>query len=199
MEQSERKRWLRKCVAEEKRKHGRTELCRLSSLMWERLERFPLFMSSQVVLLYYSLPDEVHTHEFVRKWGGVKKILLPVVAGDELQLRCYAGDENMATGAYHIGEPLGDAFTDYGSIGLSVVPGVAFDSKGCRLGRGKGYYDRLLPLLECPKIGICYGFQVASSLPFEAHDVRMDNVLTEKGFLLPEDDVHDDGCANLPV
>lgn len=199
MEQNEWKRQLRSQIAAEKRKHGREELCRWSSLALEKLEQFPLFASAQVVLLYYSLPDEVQTHAFVRKWSRLKKILLPVVVGDELQLRCYTDENHMATGAYRIEEPAGDAFLDYEAIGLAVVPGVSFDAKGGRLGRGKGYYDRLLPLLKGYKIGLCFSFQVSASVPSEAHDVKMDMVLTEKGFLSSENNVHDDSGFHLAV
>lgn len=199
MGQNEWKRLLRNQVAEEKRRHGAEELRRWSLLALKELEQFPLFVLAQVVLLYYSLPDEVQTHDFVRKWSRSKKILLPAVAGDGLQLRCYASDEEMVTGTYHIGEPSGAVFTDYGTIDLAVVPGVAFDAEGCRLGRGKGYYDRLLPLLEAYKIGLCYSFQVAESVPSELHDVRMDKVLTEKGFLSSEHDVRDDSGTHVTV
>ena len=180
MGQNEWKRLLRNQVAEEKRRHGAEELRRWSLLALKELERFPLF-------------------NFVRKWSRSKKILLPAVAGDGLQLRCYASDEEMVTGTYHIGEPSGAVFTDYGTIDLAVVPGVAFDAEGCRLGRGKGYYDRLLPLLEAYKIGLCYSFQVAESVPSELHDVRMDKVLTEKGFLSSEHDVRDDSGTHVTV
>lgn len=74
-----------------------------------------------------------------------KQILLPVVTGDDLELRVYTGPGDLATGAYGIEEPTGALFTDYDAIDFIVVPGVAFDRNGNRLGRGKGYYDRLLP------------------------------------------------------
>lgn len=104
-----------------------------------------------IVLLYYSLKDEVDTHEFVRKWSREKRILLPVVVGDDLELRVYTGPEDLATGSYGIEEPTGELFTDYAAIDFVAVPGVAFDNAGNRLGRGKGYYDRLLPASRLSK------------------------------------------------
>ena len=181
MGQNEWKRLLRNQVAEEKRRHGAEELRRWSLLALKELEQFPLFVLAQVVLLYYSLPDEVQTHDFVRKWSCSKKILLPAVAGDGLQLRCYASDEEMVTGAYHIGEPSGAVFTDYGTIDLAVVPGVAFDAEGCRLGRGKGYYDRALTRLQSYRIGVCFQFQLLPHIPVEATDLPMNEVWTEQG------------------
>ena len=143
------------------------------------LESRPQWQAARTVLLYHSLPDEVDTHDFIRRWSRSKRILLPVVRGTDLELRLYAGDSCLAQGAFHINEPTGEAFTDYTAIDLAVVPGVAFDRLGNRLGRGKGYYDRLLPRLPatCPKIGLCFPCQLLDRIPSEAHDVRMDAVV----------------------
>ena len=131
------------------------------------------------MLLYHSLPDEVDTHAFIRRWSAQKRILLPVVKGDDLELRLYTGDDRLTEGAFHIDEPTGTAFTDYAAIDLAVIPGVAFDRQGNRLGRGKGYYDRLLPRIPTAyKLGLCFPFQVLNQIPAEAHDIPMDEVLT---------------------
>ena len=82
-------------------------------------------------------------------------------------------------GVYGIEEPTGEAFTDYAAIDFIVVPGVAFDAKGNRLGRGKGYYDRLLPRIPTAyKAGICFPFQLVEEVPAESFDVRMDIIIT---------------------
>ena len=102
------------------------------------LEAHPAFRAANTVLLYHSLNDEVDTHEFIRKWSNKKRILLPVVVGDDLELRVYTGPENMSIcGVYGIEEPTGEAFTDYAAIDFIVVPGVAFDAKVKSVGRGK--------------------------------------------------------------
>ena len=143
------------------------------------LEAHPAFRAAQTVLLYYSLPDEVDTHAFIGRWSGVKRILLPVVADDGLLLRQCSNTTELALGRYGIAEPIGTDFTDYASIDLAVVPGVAFDLQGNRLGRGKGYYDRLLPgLTRAYKIGICFPYQLVNTVPADAHDIRMDEIIT---------------------
>lgn len=143
------------------------------------LEAHPAFRAANTILLYHSLKDEVDTHAFIRKWSREKRILLPVVTGDDLELRLYTGPEDLAVGAYGIEEPTGALFTDYSAIGLIVVPGVAFDRNGNRLGRGKGYYDRLLPRIPSAyKIGICFPFQVVDEVPAEPFDIRMDEIIT---------------------
>lgn len=180
----ELKKQLRKQIALEKSRHDITELTTKSAALLEKLEQHPKFVSSRTVLLYYSLGDEVQTHDFVEKWHKQKRILLPVVTGDILELRIYTGKESLRTGeAYHIEEPTGEAFTAYEQIDLAVIPGVSFDAKGNRLGRGKGYYDRLLPLLRSYNIGICYHFQVSEKIPTEPFDLPMDEVRTEYGKL----------------
>lgn len=104
--------------------------------------------------------------------------MLPVVVGDDLELRVYTGPEDLATGSYSIEEPTGELFTDYAAIDFVAVPGVAFDNAGNRLGRGKGYYDRLLPRLTAFKAGICFPFQLVKEVPTEPFDIRMDTIIT---------------------
>lgn len=133
------------------------------------------------MLLYHSLPDEVDTHGLVRRWSGQKRILLPVVKGEDLELKLYTGDNHLTQGAFRIDEPTGPAFTDYAAIDLAVIPGVAFDRRGNRLGRGKGYYDRLLPRIPSAyKIGICFPFQLVEEIPAEPFDIRMDEIVTKE-------------------
>lgn len=175
------KKKLRKQIAQEKSRHAPTELAAASIALLDKLEQHPRFIAARTVLLYYSLGDEVQTHGFVEKWYHQKKILLPVVKGDILELRVYTGKQSMKAGAYHIEEPTGEAFTDYAQIDFTIVPGVSFDRNGNRLGRGKGYYDRLLPQLHSYNVGICFDFQVSDEIPTEPFDKPMDEVWTEKG------------------
>ena len=109
----------------------------------KRIETSSFFVEARTILLFHSLPDEVCTHEWIADWHSRKKILLPVVKGDTLVVRPYAPDK-MSTGSYGIAEPAGEDVTDYSDIDLVIVPGVGFDPHGNRLGRGKGFYDRLL-------------------------------------------------------
>lgn len=149
--------------------------------MLKQLEEHPRFIASKTILCYYSLADEVQTHAFMEKWYKLKSILLPVVKGDILELRHYTGKHCLEAGAYNIEEPTGKPFTQYDEIELGIIPGMSFDRQGNRLGRGKGYYDKLLPLLHTYNIGICYRFQAREAIPSETFDHRMDEVWTEEG------------------
>lgn len=178
------KKELRKLIAQNK-KHYSTEQKKVwSSSLLGKLEDHPAFIAAETVLLYYSLPDEVQTHDFVERWRLKKQIILPVVIGDgELELRRYTGPQDLAKGAFGIEEPVGECFESFDQIDLVIVPGVAFDAKGNRLGRGKGFYDRLLPKIKARKIGICFDFQVADLIPTDEYDQPMDEVLTESGYI----------------
>ena len=171
---------LRKTVKQLKSAYTPEVLERMSDDIMERLASHPAFAASKVVLLFYSLPDEPNTHQFVTRWASEKIILLPKVSGNVLELRRYTGESDMSTGAFGIKEPTGKSWRDYTSIDLAVIPGVAFDNDGNRLGRGKGYYDRLLSAPEFDhvyKMGICFDFQKMQNVPHEDTDVQMDFVL----------------------
>lgn len=95
------------------------------------------------------MPDEVDIRLLVRKWDGQKRFLLPKIVGDQLELRCFEGEDKLVIGpSFGILEPAGEAFTDFESVDLVIVPGAAFDKEGHRMGYGKGYYDKLLPRLK---------------------------------------------------
>lgn len=173
------KRLLRKQVRELKSGFPVERRMEESAVILSRVEKNPHFLSSSVVLLYHSLPDEVHTHDFVRKWSRFKQVLLPVVQGDELLLYPYTDDVSLKKGSFDIYEPLGEPFTQWEDIGFVLVPGVAFDVDGHRLGRGKGFYDRLLPKLKVAyRLGVCFRFQLFPAIPSESFDCLMDEVVS---------------------
>lgn len=172
---------VRKMMRERKRAVPPEEKLRRSRVVMQRLEQAPAFAAARVVLLYWSMADEVQTHEFVKRWYREKTLLLPCVQGDDLVLRQYTGPECMVSGEqFGIGEPTGAEWTDLEAVELIAVPGVAFDRKGNRMGRGRGFYDRLLKSTpRAVKIGLAYDFQMMDAIPTEPHDVRMDAVACE--------------------
>jgi 5-formyltetrahydrofolate cyclo-ligase len=173
-----RKKELRELIVEKKR-FCCDSLFRMQSVeIFSRLETYTVFKEAHTVLLFYSLKDEPDSHSFIEKWSGEKEILLPAVCGENFELRVYNGREGLLRGAYDIQEPSGSLFTDYASIDLAVIPGVAFDRSGNRLGRGKGYYDALLPHISAYKVGVCFSFQLVEDVPTEEFDVRVDEILT---------------------
>lgn len=169
---------LREIIRNRKRQFTRQQLEELSFAVISRLKRHPRFVSARTLLLYHSLPDEVYTHRLMTETED-RTLLLPQVVGNgEMKLRIYTGAGDMREGLYHIMEPCGEIFDRYDEIDLAVIPGVAFDNKGHRLGRGKGYYDRFLPLIpKAYKIGICFSFQIVDNVPTEYTDIKMDEIV----------------------
>ncbi len=175
------KKEIRKYVRELKKQISREEKLKMSDTIWEEVERDECFKKARTILAYWSMDDEVFTHEFVCKWADRKILLLPCVNGDELDIRYFEGKEQLCPGeGYAIPEPVGKLFEDLGQIDLILVPGVAFDSSGNRLGRGKGYYDKILKQTKAYKVGVCFDFQLLDKVPTEEHDVKMDRVIKSR-------------------
>ncbi len=146
----------------------------------EKLEQLPEFKSAKTVMLYWAMADEVQTDDFVIKWAESKRVILPCVNGNDLDLRVFRGEEDLIAGEnFGIPEPSGELFTDYEEIDLILVPGVAFDVDNNRMGRGKAYYDKLLSSLKAYKLGVCFDFQLLQSVPTDEHDIKMDRIVSE--------------------
>ena len=168
---------LRHNIKQQKRQFTSQQLAQLSLPVLDRLR--PLLRDAKVVLAYYSLPDEVDTHVLIDELVAEgKTVLLPKVLDDTtMELRRYTGLQDLCEGAYHIMEPVGMTFTDLSQIDVALIPGVAFDAQGHRLGRGKGYYDKFLSLVNTQTIGVCFDFQKVVEVPVDAHDVAVDKVV----------------------
>lgn len=164
------------------RKQLLTEAERLDAAraVFSAVEQTAAFMLADRILMYHSLPDELSTREFIGKWASRKHFFLPRVNGVDLELLPYE-QTRLALGAFHIEEPTGADTVDPESIELIIVPSVALDSDGNRLGRGKGFYDRLLARTRATTIGVAYDFQIiADGIPTEPHDAPLDIVITER-------------------
>jgi 5-formyltetrahydrofolate cyclo-ligase len=154
------------------------EMRRQSEAVFRRVERTEQFRQASVILAYWSMPDEVQTHEWMKKHGTEKTFVLPVIDGEQLRLKRFAGEQDLLKHAVlDLYEPRGEDFKNIRQIQLAVVPGIAFDRNRRRMGRGKGYYDRLLPQLDAYKIGVGFDFQLFEEIPCDEHDVLMDEVI----------------------
>lgn len=147
--------------------------------VFERVEHSAAFQLAEKILMYHSLPDELDTRRFLNKWKDKKRFFLPRVNGVNLELLPY-DESRLEIGSFHIEEPTGSDIHPIEEIEVIIVPGVAFDRKGRRLGRGKGFYDRLLKSSKATKIGVGYEFQLVDELPYEDHDVPMNMIITEQ-------------------
>lgn len=171
------KKELRKLIRQRKVEHTAEEKAEMSARICRQVLTDPHWAKANTVFLYHALTDEVDTTMLIdAAMHEGKTVLLPVIDGDDLRLKIHTGATQ--TGSYSIQEPIGEEFICYKEITLAIVPGMAFDKKGNRLGRGRGFYDRTLPkLAEAYKIGLCFPFQLLESIPCETYDIKMDAVL----------------------
>ena len=176
------KKELRQFIRNEKRQYSSSQLEELSLSVLSRLNGNDHLQRAETILMYYSLPDEVNTHVYIDQLlEQGKKILLPeVIDGENMVIREYTGKHDLKEGAFHIMEPIGRLFPEerYQEIDFAIIPGMAFDAKRNRLGRGKGYYDRFLQKIpQVYKIGICFPFQLVDEIPTEETDIKMDAIM----------------------
>ncbi len=172
---------MRKLVRAAKKEVSLDEKKQRSVPIMQQVAKLDVFQKAETVLLYWSMDDEVYTHQFVRQWYEQKRILLPCVDGDDLRLRQYWGDVSMQAGPqFGILEPVGPVFSNLVGVDLMVVPGEAFDRQNNRMGRGRGFYDRLLKSTpNAKKVGVAFDFQIFDHIPTETFDVPMDIVIAE--------------------
>ncbi len=175
----EEKKALRIQIRDKKKDYSLEEKKRKSELIFDQIEKLDTFRKAEIIMVYWSLDDEVFTHDFIQKYQNEKKILLPVVEGDILILKEFKGLSNIKISkSFGIGEPEGELFEQTDKIDIIIVPGVAFDKSMNRLGRGKAYYDKLLKNSQALKIGVCFDFQMLESVPVDKYDVKMDLIIT---------------------
>jgi 5-formyltetrahydrofolate cyclo-ligase len=146
------------------------------------------YLQSSRIALYAGIDREIGTQLIFERARAAKKTLFfPHITGPGEMVFLETDDcENMVPNRYGIPEPvLGSREIAVEDLDLVVVPGVAFDREGFRLGFGGGYYDRVLPRLrpEAISLGLAYTFQVVDKLPTRAHDRKVKRLVTEQGFL----------------
>jgi 5-formyltetrahydrofolate cyclo-ligase len=168
---------VRALIKARKQQLSKEEKVRLSEIIMQKIEQCEPFRTARSVLCYWSIADEVQLSALIEKYAEEKEILLPVVKGDVLEVRKFTGKENMRPGAFGIPEPVGEIYT--GNVEVVLVPGIAFDADGRRLGRGKGYYDRFLSTTNAYKIGVGFRLQMVALIPSDWWDIFMDEVVTD--------------------
>jgi 5-formyltetrahydrofolate cyclo-ligase len=160
----------------------------LSRLICERLVALPEYQSAKTVMYYVDVRSEVRTRHYLQTaLGHGKRIVVPYCVADELETFLLTDMGQLAVGMYKILEPrpelrpVPELKVPVDDLELIIVPGVAFDRAGGRLGHGKGYYDKLLEHArpETPLVALAFECQLFPHVPMQEHDVYMDKVVTE--------------------
>ncbi|NQT36284.1 MAG: 5-formyltetrahydrofolate cyclo-ligase [Planctomycetes bacterium] len=147
------------------------------------------YARAETVLFYVDADSEVRTRETIEAtWARGKRVAVPYCVGNELRLFPLEDWSELAPGIFGILEPrqalrdVAGKRLDTAELDLIVVPGLAFDRCGGRLGQGKGYYDRLLS--DAPShtaaVGVAFQCQLLPEVPMQPHDVFLDQVITEE-------------------
>ncbi len=176
----EYKKDLRASIKKRKKKAGFLNREIWSKEICLKLENLKEFKEAKKIFIYWSMNDEVLTWDLIQAKSKDKTFILPCVKGRDLELREFQGVKNMNLGEkYNIFEPKG-AIVDINDIDLAVIPGIAFDKNLNRLGRGGGYYDKILPQIKgkIPIIALAFDFQIIDELLTEEHDVKVDIILS---------------------
>jgi 5-formyltetrahydrofolate cyclo-ligase len=141
-----------------------------------------------VVMAFWSFGSEVPTGpilEALARRGDTT--VLPAIAGGELEPRIYVPGEPLRGTSFGAMEPAAGIVLDPEDLDVVLVPGVAFDRRGMRVGYGGGFYDRLLPRTRrnAARIGVCFGAQLVDSVPAGPADVAVDAIVTEAETIVP--------------
>ena len=152
--------------------------------VFERIAEYEAYKRARVVMAYIAVRGELSLAPVIADiLAGGKTLLLPrCEAPGIMTARIVRAVEDLTPGVFGLLEPKMECrIADPAQIGLILVPGVAFDREGHRIGQGGGYYDRFLGKSGAHRAGVCHDFALLESVPFEAHDLLMDDVITPGG------------------
>ncbi len=166
-----------------------SEVQALGGRIQERVAQSSVFKEAESLALYSSFQNEVSTHLVYREAVGLgKKVAYPRVHLQTQELHFFWVDslaqlEVSRWGVLEPKESLGLIRADLSKIDLMLIPGLAFDRQGGRLGRGKGYYDRVLAHFQGDRLGVAYSFQVVDEIPQDVWDQPLEWLVTEEEIL----------------
>jgi 5-formyltetrahydrofolate cyclo-ligase len=148
----------------------------------------PVFRVSHTIMVYMALPQEVQTMPIITQARQLRKrVTVPAMRGQDLiAVALSETPMQLQRGRFGILEPCGPLCVIHPEeIGCIIVPGIAFDTRGGRVGFGKGYYDRFLKQLPATtyRCGLAFGMQIVPCVPQAPHDICMHGIVTEQGYI----------------
>ncbi|MEM2935073.1 MAG: 5-formyltetrahydrofolate cyclo-ligase [Candidatus Thermoplasmatota archaeon] len=170
---------IRKELLEKRNSLSTYEILEKSNIILNKLYELEEFLKANRIASYISFGSEVYTHGLIKEYSKKKELFVPFIKNREIFLARINSWEELESGAYGILQPKNPRIEN-GNIDLIIVPGIAFDENGNRIGYGKGYFDRLLKKFFSKKIALAFDFQVLESIPNHTYDVKMDMIITEK-------------------
>ena len=170
---------IRAQIAEQKKSFLNLET--LSAAAVKKFQGLEIFKMAKAIGAYMPLPDEVDVRPLFQTPNKI--FYIPTFDEASGNYRMAQLTTEMKKGRFGIPEPAVPVFAAEDELDLIIVPGVAFDRAGHRIGRGGGFYDRLLPQYRAVRAGICFGFQCLETVPAQEYDIRMNWMVTEAQIL----------------
>lgn len=173
---------LKEAILEKRNSLSKEEIIEKSKKIEDTLFNLEQYKKSKTIMFFVSFNSEVYTHDMIRKALKTKIVIIPKVVHKEIEPSVIIDLDNLLpSGKFGILEPIEIMKIAYKNIDLVLVPGIAFDRGGHRIGYGYGYYDKFLRKVpKAAKIGLCFDFQVVDRIPKEEHDVPVDLIVTEE-------------------
>lgn len=173
------KKALRREIGQKKRAMAAAEIAAYSRNLAEKLYETEEYRQARAIYAYLPYNQEVRTWEIVeRAWKDGKRVAVPKVYGDEMRFLWLEDFTQIAPGGWNIPEPTFDAPVAEDETALVLMPGLAFDPAGHRVGYGGGFYDKYLEAHPGHKlVALCYPFQLLDHLDVEEHDIPVDRVI----------------------
>ena len=151
-----------------------------SNVIYNEIINSEEYNNANTIAIYNSIENEVDTRGIISySFLKGKTILLPKIVNEDMVFMKVDKNTKYQSSKYGIAEPISGEIYDSSKIDLFIVPGVAFDIRGNRLGYGKGYYDRYLIGTEATKLGLAFEEQIINYIPTDDNDVQMDIIQTE--------------------
>ena len=177
---------IRSSILKKRKNMTFSEVLEKSERIKEKIFHMDEFKDSKTVLFYISYDNEVYTHDMIKESYKLKKlVVVPKIIKNYHKILCSTLTrwDDLFIGSYNILEPRNECFKEISleSIDLIIIPGIAFDCKGNRIGHGKGYYDRFLTKkITAHRLALAFEFQIVDRIPTESHDVKVGKIVTEK-------------------
>lgn len=176
------KRDLRKKILGQRVAMTKQQVSEYSEIICQKIREHSIYQTSRDLCLYMPIRNEVDVTFLInpaREAG--KKIWLPKIINDKMDFYFYDNNTGLTEGAYHIPEPLSECKLIPDKYTLIIMPGAVFSANHDRIGYGGGYYDRYLAAYSiCRTLAVCYDFQIVPDFLGEAHDIKPEDVISNK-------------------
>lgn len=177
---------IRKNMKELRKAMEREEVREKSGMAAKHFLECDIYKNSEVMMVYMPIGNETDTEEIIEHaFQDGKRLVLPMTDSKTgiITPVAFYPDAVFKKGGFSVREPIEPEIVDASEIDTVIVPGIAFDRNGARIGFGKGCYDMLLCRMNAKKVGFCYDFQLWDIIPSDSHDIKMDCIVTERELL----------------